>query len=74
MVGQGSRQSTPNWIELLPEALVVTAQVAQESWSLLLPMLAAFRMVVEKRRANILTLSGSCLIAYLNCARMRRHS
>ena len=42
MVGQGGRQSTPNWIELLPEALVVTAQVAQESWSLLLPMLAAF--------------------------------
>ena len=40
MVGQGSRQSTPKWIELLPEALVVTAQVAQESWSLLLPMLA----------------------------------
>ena len=42
MVGQGSRQSTPNWIELLPEALVVTAQVAQESWSLLLPILVAF--------------------------------
>ena len=42
MVGQGGRQSTPYWIELLPEALVVIAQVAQESWSLLLPMLAAF--------------------------------
>ena len=29
MVGQGGRQSTAHWVELLPEALVVTAQVAQ---------------------------------------------
>ena len=43
MDGQGGRQSTVDWSELLPEALVVvTAQVAQESWSLPLPILAGF--------------------------------
>ena len=42
MVGQGSRQGTAQWIELLPEALVVAAQMAKESWGLPLAILATF--------------------------------
>ena len=43
-VGQGSRQGTTDWIELLTEALMVAAQMARpmEGWGLLLPTLATF--------------------------------
>ena len=73
MGGEGFWKITVLRIQLLPEYLLITAEMPEQHWCLLLPVLPAHclhmrRMAEQKRRANTLTLSISWRSAYRNFA------